>query len=59
MVKTNNWEEVVQRIGANDGSEIKLDIERAGATKTLELKPEKLTEDTALVSLKQSKLAFR
>ncbi|MDG6190318.1 RIP metalloprotease RseP [Lactococcus formosensis] len=40
--KTNNWEEVVQRIGANDGSEIKLDIERAGATKTLELKPEKI-----------------
>lgn len=40
--KTNSWEEVVQRIGANDGSEIKLDIERAGATKTLELKPEKI-----------------
>ncbi|MFK4889250.1 RIP metalloprotease RseP [Lactococcus petauri] len=40
--KTNNWEEVVQRIGANDGIEIKLDIERAGATKTLELKPEKI-----------------
>lgn len=40
--KTNNWEEVVQRIGANDGNEIKLDIERAGATKTLELKPEKI-----------------
>ena len=40
--KTNNWEEVVQRIGVNDGSEIKLDIERAGATKTLELKPEKI-----------------
>lgn len=40
--KTNNWEEVVQRIGANDGSEIKLDIERTGATKTLELKPEKI-----------------
>lgn len=40
--KTNNWEEVVQRIGANDGSEIKLDIERAGATKTLELKSEKI-----------------
>ena len=40
--KTNNWQEVVQRISANDGSEIKLDIERAGATKTLELKPEKI-----------------
>lgn len=40
--KTGNWQEVVQRIGANDGSEIKLDIERDGASKTLELKPEKI-----------------
>ncbi|GFO52817.1 putative zinc metalloprotease LL2128 [Lactococcus garvieae] len=40
--KTGNWQEVVQRISANDGSEIKLDIERDGASKTLELKPEKI-----------------
>ncbi len=40
--KTGNWEEVVQRISANDGSEIKLDIERDGVAKTLELKPEKI-----------------
>ena len=40
--KTGNWQEVVQRISANDGSEIKLDIEREGASKTLELKPEKI-----------------
>lgn len=40
--KTGNWQEVVQRISANDGSEIKLDVERDGASKTLELKPEKI-----------------
>ncbi|MCI3861329.1 RIP metalloprotease RseP [Lactococcus garvieae] len=40
--KTGNWQEVVQRINTNDGSEIKLDIERDGASKTLELKPEKI-----------------
>lgn len=40
--KTGNWQEVVQRISANNGSEIKLDIERDGASKTLELKPEKI-----------------
>lgn len=40
--KTGNWEEVVRRISANDGSEIKLDIERDGVAKTLELKPEKI-----------------
>lgn len=40
--KTGNWQEVVQRISANDGSEIKLDIERDGASKILELKPEKI-----------------
>lgn len=40
--KTGNWQEVVQRISANDGNEIKLDIERDGASKTLELKPEKI-----------------
>lgn len=40
--ETNNWNEVVQRISANEGKAITFDIERDGTNKSVEIKPEKI-----------------
>ncbi|EKF51146.1 RIP metalloprotease RseP [Lactococcus garvieae] len=40
--ETNSWNEVVQRISANEGKAITFDIERDGTNKSVEIKPEKI-----------------
>lgn len=40
--ETNSWNEVVQRISANEGKAITFDIERDGINKSVEIKPEKI-----------------
>lgn len=40
--RTESWDAVVQHISTNDGKPIVLDVERDGADKRLEIKPEKI-----------------
>lgn len=51
--KTDDWNEVAQRISENEGQTVTLDIEREGTHKTVEVKPEKV-EDRYLIGITRS-----
>ena len=51
--KTDDWNEVAQRISENEGQTVELDIERDGTHKTVKVQPEKV-EDRYLIGITRS-----
>ncbi|MBL3716904.1 RIP metalloprotease RseP [Lactococcus garvieae] len=51
--KTDDWNEVAQRISENEGQTVALDIERDGTHKTVKVQPEKV-EDRYLIGITRS-----